>query len=264
MIQVHSLHTALDISIETIALQEEDVFNNEPHTHSFWEIGFFEEGQGVHTIDFIDYPIQDGTLYFLKKGIVHTMFRQKGSFGKVILFSDEALDNSDLLQQLVYSKPHVYLNAEKLVFVKQLFAQLSFFKEAKYTSNFIRQSLHLILTFFERHASKSILVDEKIHAFLQYIETHFSAKLTIEECATNLNMSYQKLHTEVQKKLGKSPLDIIQERIILQAKRLLFNTQESVKQIAYSLDFEDTSYFSKYFKNHVGCSPIQFRLDSRK
>ena len=229
MIKVHSLNAADNISIETIALKKEDVFNNEAHTHNFWEIGYFEKGQGIHTIDFIDYPIKNATLYFLKKGIVHTMFRKKGSFGKVIMLSDEMMNNERLLQQLLYTMPHVYLSKEKILFVKQLFAQLSFFLDEKKTTYFIRQYLQLILSFFESHATKTIAIDEKIHPFLQYVESHYSAKLTVEECAIQLNVSYQKLYTEVQKKLNKTPLDIIKDRIMLQAKRLLYNTETSIK-----------------------------------
>ncbi len=264
MLKVQALHSHHDISIETIALRNEDVFNDEPHTHAFWEIGFFEAGMGAHTIDFIDYPICPGTVYFLKKGIVHSMFRKKGSHGKVILFSDTILSDTLLTRQLLYAEPHLYLQKEKFELFQQLVSQLYFFlQEDKIQHDFTKLYLQLILSFFATHANKAIAVDEKVHLFLQYVETHFSAKLTVEECATQLNISYQQLHAEVQKKLHKPPFDIIKERIILQAKRLLFNTQESIKEIAYSLDFEDSSYFSKYFKTHTGLSPIEFREISR-
>lgn len=264
MIKVHSLHTSLAINMEAIEPKDVDVFNNEPHTHDFWEIGFFEKGDGLHTIDFEEYPIKTGTLYFLKKGIVHTMFRKKGSHGKVILFSDEVFEQKKLLHQLLYSLPHVYLSNEKILFVKQLFFQMESFLHEKVSSNILTQYLQLILSFFETHATKSLVVDEKIHAFLQYVEMNYSAKLTVDECASNLNISYQKLHAEIQLKLNKSPLDILRERVILQAKRLLFNTHQSVKEIAYSLEFEDTSYFSKYFKSQTGYAPLAFREMSRK
>jgi AraC-like DNA-binding protein len=57
----------------------------------------------------------------------------------------------------------------------------------------------------------------------------------------------------------KSPLLVIQERIVLEAKRLLFYTEKSSKEIAYYLGFEDANNFSKFFKKHTTISPTDFK-----
>ncbi len=57
----------------------------------------------------------------------------------------------------------------------------------------------------------------------------------------------------------KTPSQVIQERIVIEAKRLLTYTRKSVKQITFELGFEDVSYFSSFFKKHTQLSPLDFR-----
>lgn len=77
-------------------------------------------------------------------------------------------------------------------------------------------------------------------------------------------MSYHQLHAETKNKLNKLPMDIVKERVILEAKRLLYNTTSSVKEIAYQLSFEDASYFTKYFKSFTGLTPLEYRNKESK
>jgi AraC-like DNA-binding protein len=256
-------HTSA-IAIEHIEQLSELVFNNEPHTHNFFEIGYFENGEGMHTIDFINYPIQKFTVYFLQKSNVHTMLRQPGSFGKVLLFSENNLKDLALLQKLYFAQPQIQLDEQKFKIIKSLFEQI---EDAQNTNShaeaLVAAYLQLILTFYISHAAKQDGYHEKIIDFISYVEKNYSAKLSVEDCLAAIRMSYQQLHAEVHKKMNKNPIDIIKERIILQAKRLLFNTEKSIKEIAYSLDFEDASYFSKYFKSNTGSTPGEFRIQSR-
>jgi AraC-like DNA-binding protein len=59
--------------------------------------------------------------------------------------------------------------------------------------------------------------------------------------------------------LGKTAGDIIRDRIAVEAKRLLTNAEMDVKEIAYDLNFEDPSYFTRFFRKNVGTTPEQFR-----
>ena len=58
---------------------------------------------------------------------------------------------------------------------------------------------------------------------------------------------------------GMQAGEVIRNRIILEAKRLLVNQQTSISEIAYTLNFKDNSYFSKFFKKSVGITPEEFR-----
>jgi AraC-like DNA-binding protein len=62
-----------------------------------------------------------------------------------------------------------------------------------------------------------------------------------------------------QKVLGKTAGEVIRDRKLLEAKRMLVNLDLNVSEIAYQLNFSDSSHFSKFFKKHTGRSPEEFR-----
>jgi AraC family transcriptional regulator, transcriptional activator of pobA len=264
MLTVQQFESTNSIIIHSIDKKEEDVMHLEPHVHNFWEIGYFEKGSGMHTIDFIETPIMDNTLYFLKKGIVHKIHRSKDSYGKVVLFDDSVFDDVMLKNRLPFVSPQIQVSEIILSKFKTLVNDLQDLITASSKQPLSKQYLHLLLGFYNHHAPSTYHLSEKIHPFLQYVEENFSAKLTVELCVQHLSISYQQLYQEVQKKLNKTPLDIIKERTLLEAKRLLYNTEHSVKEIAYALQFEDDSYFCKYFKSNVGLTPQQFRIADLK
>lgn len=98
-----------------------------------------------------------------------------------------------------------------------------------------------------------------VRNFNYLVETHFREKHTVAEYADLLFKS-PKTISNVFKKLGeKSPLQFIQKRILLEARRLLWYSQKDVSEIAYEIGFNDIQTFSRFFKNQQGLSPTQYR-----
>ena len=60
---------------------------------------------------------------------------------------------------------------------------------------------------------------------------------------------------------GKSVSDFINERVVLEAKRIIRLSPKSIKEISFELGFEDPSYFARFFRKHVGLTPVQYRKD---
>ena len=100
---------------------------------------------------------------------------------------------------------------------------------------------------------------ETIRKFKKLVEDNFKEKKSVSEYANLLNITPGHLTDTVQKELGKSASQLIHERIILEAKRLLYHSEKSVKEIASVLNYEDPSYFTKFFKTHSEFTPEQFR-----
>lgn len=100
-----------------------------------------------------------------------------------------------------------------------------------------------------------------IREFNFLVENHFKTIHTVAEYADLLNKSPKTLSNLFSKLSSKSPLQYIQDRKLLEAKRLLKFTDKSIKEIAFEIGFEDTQAFSRFFKNYQGLSPSDFKAN---
>lgn len=98
-----------------------------------------------------------------------------------------------------------------------------------------------------------------VREFNFLVETHFMAKHSVAEYANLLNKSPKTLSNVFTRYKQKTPLQIIQDRLLLEARRQLCYTEKAVKEIAYETGFEDIQSFSRFFKNKEGVSPKEFR-----
>jgi AraC family transcriptional regulator, transcriptional activator of pobA len=96
------------------------------------------------------------------------------------------------------------------------------------------------------------------------VEAHFRSEHAVSYYAERLNKSPKTLSNLFALYNNMSPSQIIQERILIEARRLLSYTDKSAKEITYELGFEDAAYFSAYFKKHTNQSPLEFRNDMAK
>ena len=149
-----------------------------------------------------------------------------------------------------------------------------FFKEEFQTADHIQGEMLRVL--LKRLLIKSVrllkntMVDPKmkqtkidiIRQFNLLVETHFRVKHMVSDYANLLNKSPKTLSNLFAKYNNKSPLQLINNRITLEAKKLLLLSEKSSKEIAYSLGFNDASHFSKFFKNQTGASPIHFKKNT--
>jgi AraC-like DNA-binding protein len=95
--------------------------------------------------------------------------------------------------------------------------------------------------------------------FKTLIEQHFKTQHHVQAYADQLNMTAEMLGKVVKHTVNKTPKQVIDERLIGEAKRLLAWTRLSNKEIAYHLGFETNSYFNRYFKKHCQQTPVNFR-----
>ncbi len=101
-----------------------------------------------------------------------------------------------------------------------------------------------------------------IRQFNFLVETHFKTKHEVAEYADLLNKSPKTVSNIFSKINSKSPLKYIQERIMLEARRLLHYTDKSIKEIAHEIGYEDIQAFSRFFKTQEGMSPSEYKEKS--
>lgn len=98
-----------------------------------------------------------------------------------------------------------------------------------------------------------------VREFNFLVEQHFKTKHSVLDYADLLNKSPKTLSNIFAKLAGKSPLQIIHERKILEARRMLWYTDKTIKEISYELGFQDIQTFSRFFKKAENVSPSEFK-----
>lgn len=98
-----------------------------------------------------------------------------------------------------------------------------------------------------------------IRSFNFLVEKHFKTRHTVAEYAELLHRSPKSLSNLFASLDSKTPMQIIQERILLEARRLLRYTDKPIKEIAYDLGYEDVQSFSRFFKSKERVSPSEYR-----
>jgi AraC family transcriptional regulator, transcriptional activator of pobA len=114
----------------------------------------------------------------------------------------------------------------------------------------------------EQYVNRDLYSDERFDLIRQYsflVEKHFKTQHQVQFYANELNRSPKTLSNLFALCHHKSPLQIIHERIILEAKKLFFHTDRSAKEIAYELGFEDAAHFSRFFKNFTHQTPSELK-----
>ena len=91
------------------------------------------------------------------------------------------------------------------------------------------------------------------------VENHFKEKHQVSEYAQLLFKSPKTLSNLFKKTGSASPLSIINDRILLEAKRLLLFSEKNVDEIGYELGYKEAAHFSKFFKSHIGLPPARFK-----
>ena len=95
--------------------------------------------------------------------------------------------------------------------------------------------------------------------FKHLVDEKYASWHKVNEYAAEVHLSPKYLSQTVKQFTGKSAKEFIQDRLVLEAKRLLLHTELSVKEVAYRIGFEEPLHFSSFFKKKVNISPTLFR-----
>lgn len=255
-------------------------FLDDPHGHDFFIILLITEGSGVHNIDFHSYKVEPGTVFFLSPGQVHNWQLSEDIDGYIIFFTKEyfLLDFTfNKLNRFPFfythlNSPYLKLDEKTTSDVEDVFFSIEKeYQDRKHLFNdLIRMNLYMLLIKFERVYKKKSLANHSPYHLLQLnnienlIDEHYKSHKTVTDYAEMMHMTVKQLSTLCKKMLNKTPSDLIQARIILEAKRLLIHSEQSVSAISDLLNFNDYSYFIRLFKKVTNMTPEQFRTASLK
>jgi len=254
-----------------------------PHRHKYYEVLYFNGSGGVHEIDFKSYPIKSNSIHFISPQQVHLLQRKNNVTGTVISFKEDffldptsAIKFTDQISFLNNPHSSPILQLKKKEQVKEIQALLGkiekeYFSEhtdkhpalASWLKLFLIQSKRLYLPESQTGTGRTSQ-SEITRNFKKLIDKQYRKIKSVSEYAQLLNITAGHLNDTIHKDLGKTAGELIHDRIILEAKRLLYHSENSIKEIATELNYEDPSYFGRFFKTHSGSTPDQFRKAIRE
>ena len=262
------------------------IFNFEDNSHfdhlqrnNFYTIVWIKEGNGLLKVDFSEYSFEENTFFAFSPFQPFMFSTDKNIQGIAIQFHSDfycihrnpAETNCDtVLFNNIYQAPFFQVETE----MERKFDFLIEELKSEFTSDNNQKHELLIpnLKVFLGNASRIKLkskigipefTDTKVPFILrnlkQEIETNFKEKHSASDYADILNISSNALAKTVKSHYNKTLTELITERIIVEAKRELYLTSKPIKEIAWSLGYEDEYYFSRLFKKNTDISPQFYR-----
>jgi AraC family transcriptional activator of pobA len=246
------------------------------HRHSFYHLVLFTKGSGFHTIDFDQFKVKPYEIYFMIPGQVHSWHFEGQVDGYIVNFSD-TLFRSFLLNPNYLERFHFFSGVseesvcqlrkeihEKVTRIfEDILAETKKIDEGDVDMvRLLLMQLFLIVENSCKAESKKVIPQPKqvlLRNFRRLIDQHYLSIKLPKEYADLLYVTPNHLNALCQDLLGKTAGELIRDRILLEAKRLLTNADMTVTEIAYNLNFEDNSYFNRFFKKYVGITPDDFR-----
>ena len=259
------------LRFETMDEPEVDDF----HKHSFYEILWTEKGQSKQVIDYNKYDVKPNSLFFISPNQVHHFEAWKPLTGGTILFTEDYYllnrANKDTLFELsfldnLYSNPCITFNETAFAEILNILQQIETEHNRHDRSATIVQAyLHILLAQVQRHvdASNPTIISKKqlkqFKLFKQILDQHFSENKTASFYAERMHITPHHLNAICKEITNNTATEIIRARSILEAKRLLTFTGKTISEIAFELNFTDSSYLAKTFKSLTNQTPQAFK-----
>lgn len=245
---------------------------------SYYSIFLFQ-GNGDFLVDFVKYSFSGNIVLFLSP---HQNFQWLGCNDKdvnllqfhgdfyCIEYHKKEVACNGLLFNNIYLLPHITISAEKYVELTKIINKLE--TENKfydpYSDAILKSYLQLILALCSKEKNIQLnnnsqdetkILSRGIIRFQSLLDEHFLTERGASFYASELAMSSNAFSKKIKLQYKKTPTELIRERVILEAKKMLHLSSKSIKEIAFELNFDDEFYFSRYFKKGVGVSPLHYR-----
>jgi AraC family transcriptional regulator, transcriptional activator of pobA len=254
-----------------------------PHRHDFFEVLYLLKGSGLHVIDANKYEIKPPCIFFMSPGQAHKLELSNDIEGYIFIFTSDFYllnrSNQNTLIEFPFfytihqdNPPLLLENENDIHFLESLFRQgIAEIRDAgESNTEMLRSILDLILTTCAARyqVTENLLNKGKgqilVKRFFHLVEENHQKNLSMSDYSGMIGVTPNHLTQTVKLLTGKTSSQIIKAKQLLEIKRLLVHTNLSVSEIANQLNFEDQSYFTKFFKRETGFTPIQFRSDSFK
>jgi AraC-like DNA-binding protein len=248
---------------------------NQQEFNPFIKILYLKAGSSIQ-IDFNRYDLKTDALFFITINQWYEVKKAgKGSNGLIyynrdfycVEIHDKEVSCDGILYNNVYDIPVIFLSKENAPVMERVFNELEI--ELQNNDSAQEEMLRILLkeiiirsTRIWKESNKADDETQEIEFLRQFsrlVELHFREYHSVSDYAAILNITPKALNKRIHKYGKLTPNEIIKNRIVLEAKRLLVHTEYSVKEIAYNLGYEDPAYFTRLFTKASEASPAEFK-----
>ncbi|UIR57674.1 helix-turn-helix domain-containing protein [Sphingobacterium sp. SRCM116780] len=246
---------------------------DKPHKHDFFIIVLFDNAKGVHNIDFQDYTIGNKQVHVLFPDQVHKWDIETDTTGYQLMIDKVFFERFAPYFRFSFTNyinhPVIPLTGNDFNLLKYEFDAVKDELEAEHSLQDIISARAAVIAAIVSKAAEDIFTDAKVFQsnprlakFNMLIDRFFKEEKLVTFYASKLNISANYLNILCRKNLNVSATQLIQQRVLLEAKRMLQSTDLSIKEIAFELGFVDHAYFSNFFKSQTKITPTEFRDQS--
>lgn len=252
-----------------------------PRRHGFFSILYITHGLGTYYLDFEGFSLVPGAMIVVNPGQVHYPDVVEPLKGYLLSFPEEFLSIDPSRETAIFElaffqsldrEPVATFDEAASSEIVDIIEALrtEFLGRGKGYVTVLRSFLHILLVRASR-GFRAPIVPRTVSSAIATTR-HFRSLVTqqvrsvrsVNAYAQQLGISPGHLHDVVKSSAGMTPSDIIQQELVLEAKRLLAHTEMSIAEIGYHLCFDDPAYFGRYFRRNQKLSPGQYRNQIRK
>lgn len=249
-----------------------------PHRKGFYSMVLVKTGNSRHWVDGVPYTTKPNVFYFATPKQVHVKERSTPFYGTIVSFTEEFLkleENKLLLQLPIITNPdnqhELSLTPYEIAYIDDIMIKMlaEFTGEGDWRNSMLLSYLRVLLIYVsrlytERFENVPLENNSLIRKFLTVVDENFNTLHQVADYAQLFAMTPGHLSETVKLQSGKTAIEHIHDRIVMEAKRHLLHTSWSMKEVAYELGFEDAAYFSRFFKRITGETPAAYREAIRK
>jgi AraC family transcriptional regulator, transcriptional activator of pobA len=255
---------------------QQHAFIQKPHKHNFYIVLLITQGSGTHTIDFKTYPVSPQTVFFLSPGQVHAWQLAADTAGYILFFNPEFYQLVPPQGQFyrfpffntLVPQPTLTLPANQAAPVTAILENMAAEHNGQLPQweSTVASYLNILLIVLARVYSKqygqpqlSAPVYSAWEQLQDLLEQHYKQHQPVSFYADKMHLTPKQLNDLSKNTWGKTVTELLQDRVILEARRLLTHSALTITQVAAELGYFDNSYFSRFFKKHTDQTPESFR-----
>jgi AraC family transcriptional activator of pobA len=246
------------------------------HRHTFYHLVLFTKGAGSHAIDFERFTVKPYQLYFMIPGQVHSWSFEGFTDGYIINFSGHFFHSfllnptypenfsffSGNLKDAVLEVPQS-LRAKIFILFEEIVGESERNEaQGKDMLRVLMLQLFILIGRLNKNGGSNAPASYNqilLRNFQKLVETNYLNLKLPRDYAGLLYVTPNHLNAVCKDLLGTQAGEVIRNRTLLEAKRMLTNPQLTISQISFNLNFSDNSYFTKFFKKTEGITPEEFR-----